>query len=848
MPRKRTRANTGGTLIELMVTVVIISVAGLGLVGSFAFISKSIQVSRTKTLAINLSQEQIETLKDKSYFSLIPTAAPSYNTSFSPALAYDPTYYPVQAISVGKIKFQRLTHVERVLNSGGILVVVPYDSLDTGLKKITVNTIWQLGSSWYKSTLTNLVANYSQSSSGGFTGTVTGPGGILIAEANVYAQQDAFFHDYTDSSGKYAFAVTPGAFSLAVSAPGYFSQAPSTQYTIAAGNIATVDFTLVAMSSGNVTGVAYVNNHPVVSQVVGGTNTVCGDSLNHDVEYVELFNPTTAPINVSQTGPTNQNLKINYTDENAGFNKTDAQFNFTYVSTYIAPGRYYLMANATYFYVAGGWKTADAYYGTLYANYLRRDKAGAIEIQYASNSSIADLVGWKDFNSNAPKYEGAQLDLTASDGLPLGSQLVRISSPAVLSDTYGKAYDSDINSADFQYLTLAYQPRTTSQAAQTVISGTPAYGAVVTANDGFSASTTAYKTTSGGYSYASFSLGGIATGTWTVELTSGAATASISAVAVLTQGANTAIPNAATSPAWTIANDNSSILTTNTSNGIVSGRVTNTTGSPLPNISVTVEPATSGLTDAQGYYSIAVPAGTYSVIANSNSSSAPSYGSASLSAVTVSVGQFNSGNNLVLSGSGRVTGFVCNFSATNPYPGITVTATDINDNLRGQAVSGSDGKFIIPNITTGTYTIQTVLDTGQTASPTSVSAAVTTGNDVSAGTFTITGAYGVIAGSVTKSGESITTGVLIVATTGTISASLPPAVSSGTLGGTPYYMASTLSDGTFTLNVRASTASATFNLYGWYTTFSGDTPNTPDKKSKTVTVTGGQTTNTGLQW
>lgn len=847
-PRKRTHACAGATLLELMVTVAIISIAGLGLIGTFAFISKSGQLFRTKSLASNLSQEQVEFLKDKSYFSIIPTSTPTYNTHFSPVIAYDATYYPPQSISIGQNRFQRLTYVERVINSGGTLTVVPYDSLDTGLKKITINTIWQLGPSWYKSTLTNLVANYSQSSSGGFAGTVTDSNGNPVAEANIFAQQDAFLHDYTDSSGKYGFAVTPGSYSLGASAPGYNRQSPSTQHTITAGNTSTVDFVLVPIASGSVSGVVYVNKHPVISQVVGGTNTVCGDNLNHDVEYVELFNPTTYPINVSQTGPLSQNLKLNYYDENAGFNKLDATFNFTYVSTYIAPGRYYLLSNATYFYVAGAWRTADAYYGVLYSNYIRRDKAGALELQYVSDSSIADLVGWDDNNSSAPKKEETALSLAASDGLAVGSQIVRISSPAVPSDTYGKAYDSDKNSSDFQYLAFTYQPRTTSQAAQIVISGTPAYGAVVTANDGLSASTAAYKTTSGGYSYASFSLGGIATGTWTVEITSGSAAISIGAVAVLTPGANTAIPNAATSPTWLMVNDNSSVLTADSINGIVSGRVTNGAGAPLSGVSVTVEPAATGTTNSQGYYSIAVPAGTYSVLANPNSMSSPSYGSSSLSNVAVSVGQFSSGNDLILSGSGRILGYVCNFSATNPYPGITVTATDLNDTVRGQAVTGSDGKFTISNISTGTYTVAAVLDTAQTASPTSLSAAVTTGNDVSAGTFTITGAYGVIAGSVTKSGASITTGVLVVATTGTIAGSLPPTVSSATMSGAPYYMASTLSDGTFTLNVRASTASATFNLYGWYTTFSGDVPNTPAKKSKAVTVTGGLTTNTGLQW
>lgn len=126
----------------------------------------------------------------------------------------------------------------------------------------------------------------------------------------------------------------------------------------------------------------------------------------------------------------------------------------------------------------------------------------------------------------------------------------------------------------------------------------------MTADDGVSASTTAAKATIGGYAYAAYSLVGIATGTWAVRITSGSATVSIASVAVPTQGMDTAIPNSATSPAWTIAGDTSAILTSGTDEGIVSGRVTTPTGSALANVSVTVEPGGSGLTDAQGFYSI----------------------------------------------------------------------------------------------------------------------------------------------------------------------------------------------------------------------------------------------------
>ncbi|MBI5881654.1 MAG: carboxypeptidase regulatory-like domain-containing protein [Elusimicrobia bacterium] len=829
--------SAGVTLVELVVTMAIITVAGLGLAGSFAYITKAVQTQRAKTLAVNLSQEQIESLKNKSYFSILPTAAPSYNTSFSPSLAYDPTYYPPKAISIGQNKFTRLTYVERVLNSGGALVPVSYDSLDTGLKRITVHTIWKLGTTWYKLTTTNLASNYSQLTTGGFSGTVSDPGGNPINEADVFAQEDAFQHDYTDASGKYAFAATPGAYSLGASAPGYYRQIPPTQYTITAGNIQTVNFTLTPMSSGSVSGAAYVNDHLLISQVVASSGT---QGLGV-VEYVELYNPTTYAWTIDSS-----NLELMYRKQNTGL-PADAII-LTFNTTILPSNAYYLIASTSPITAAGVSRAADAQY-TAQSNQILDENDGGVGIRKNSSSAYYDRVAWsRPPGADPPSDLTETTAISIASGLGHDAQIVRYTSTGALNGAWGNAYDSDENSLNFTHISPITQGPRNSSDVKTPISGSPAYGAVVTANDGLSASTIAWRTTSGGFSYATFTLVGIATGSWTVAITSGGLTTSISGVSVLTQGADTPIPNSATSPAWAVANDNSSVLTSTTSNGVVSGRVTSPTGLALPNISVTVEPSESGVTNGQGYYSIPVPAGTYSVLANPNSTSAPSYGSSSLPAVTVSVGQFNGGNDLVLSGAGRVAGYVCNYSTTNPYPGVTVTATDINDNVRGEVVSGSDGRFTISNLSTGTYTIRPVLETGQTTTPTDQAASVTTGNDVSAGTFTVTGAYGVIAGSVTKSGSLITTGVLIVATTGTIAGSLPPTISTGTLSGAPYYMASAQSDGTFTMDVRVGTAAATFNLYGWYTTYSGDVPNTPGKQTRAVTVTGGQTTNTGLQW
>ncbi|MBI5245918.1 MAG: carboxypeptidase regulatory-like domain-containing protein [Elusimicrobia bacterium] len=829
-----------------MVTVVILSVVGLGVAGAFSFVARGVQTFRAKTLAANLCQEQIESLKDKSYYQVIPTVSVLYESNFGTTVPYDDDFYAPETIAIGNGVFTRYTYVERVIVSGSSVTSVPYDSLDTGMKRLTVNTVWKTGSNWYKSSLTNLLANSEQASSGGFQGTVTDSGGVAVPDADVFTQGDAYYHDYTDSLGKYAFTVSPGSYTLVATAAGYF-QGTSAVNSVTAGNVPTVNLTLTSMSSGTITGTVYLSDRPLISQVVSETNTVCGDGANHNVEYIELFNPTTYPINVSQTGPLSQNLKINYYDENAVSNKTDAQFNFTYVSTYIPPGRYYLISNATYFTVLGAARTADAYYGTLYSNYIRKDKAGALEIVRASDSAILDTVGWDDNNNTAPRYETASQALVASDGIGIANQLVRYSTPTAANDTYGKSFDSDDNSKDFNFTTLTYPPRSTSAAAQTSLAGRPAYGALITANDGLSTSTSAYRKVVGGIAYATFTLTGVATGQWTVQIASASSSLTITTVSVPSSGWVAVAPGSATTPAWPLANYAVANLTETATTGIVSGYVRTPTGTGISGITVLVEPSGSATTNSNGYYAAPVPAGSYSITANSGMTN-PNYGSSSLAAVSVAVGQFVAGNDMVLSGAGRANGYVCNSNVANPYPAVSIAAFDSSSNLRAQTVSGTDGRFTLTNLSTGTYTVQAILDEAQSASTGSFTATIVSGSNVFVGTFTISGAYGVISGSVTVSGARITTGVLVVATTTTIAGSLPPTISTATASSVPYYMASSLSDGSYRVQVRTSTASANFNLYGWYTTYSGTTPN-PVKVTVTgVNVTGGATTSRSLAW
>src|SRR5579863_2164962 len=82
--RPMTPSVAGVTLTELMIAAAIFSIGILAAVGSFKYISTSIQNSKTRTLANNLGQEEIEKLKNLSYYSLLVTTATYSDNRFSP--------------------------------------------------------------------------------------------------------------------------------------------------------------------------------------------------------------------------------------------------------------------------------------------------------------------------------------------------------------------------------------------------------------------------------------------------------------------------------------------------------------------------------------------------------------------------------------------------------------------------------------------------------------------------------------------------------------------------------------------------------------------------------------------
>lgn len=854
MDRTRER---GATLTELMTATAVLSVGVVGLMGSFMGVQKVIQGSKSGTLAAGLAQEQMQILKQKVYYQILVTTNPAYDGNFVPPAAYDPGYFPPQSILEGGVVYTRYTFVEVAKEDSGEIVVVPPGTPDTGLKLVTVNVVWRTASEHKRLTLRTLVANPDTVTANAiFSGRVRDASTFMdLPGAVVNVSENLGWRDTSNASGLYSIGLSPGSYTLGTVVPGYFPAYRSV--SIAANQSLTEDFDLVPMSSGSVVGESplWVNPSPVISQVV--VSSAQADRGGFEAQFVELYNPTPSPIVVGAgTSPSGLKLKIASGCSGANFVTCAGAaygIKLDYANTVLPAYGHYLIANVSSFTIGGTVKTADAVYADdanaycsaapLPANWnasaLPPVKKLAVTGHSASfyltdaSDAVLDGVGW-DHGANSSSFcEGACLALAA--GAAAGEQFVRLTSTdtrAADLSALGRAYDSNANRVDFTTTTggIVYPPFSSADPVLPLVSGKPAVGAIVSATDGLSQSTQAIAV--GSPPVARFYLTQVATGTWTALISSGSWSLQHDSVTIAAGGSVFALPSTM------------SFLTTPNTDGFIAGTVLNVLGAPI-SPAIPVDPGAAGAVQyagtGSGRYLLRVAPGSVDVTANSGVGSAPNYVSASSLAVSVPLGGIKSGVNFLLSQGGRVSGFVTR-DGVNPLPGVAVALIDANGYSHEQPVSGPDGRFTSLNISTGVYTVEPALDSLESASPSSAAVTVVSGGAVFAATFTVSGALGAITGSVTVGGAPLRTGALIVVTTATLAGSppAPPALSSTTLTGSPYYLVSSREDGTFRAEVRQSTAPA-YRVYAYYVTHDGATPTITARTQTGVGVLAGQT-------
>lgn len=859
------RNQSGATLTELMVATAVLSVGVIGMMGSFSGIQKVIQGSKSGTLAAGLAQEQMQILKQKVYYQILITTNPSYDNNFVPPAVYDPGYFPPQALLEGGVRYTRYTYVEVAKEDSGSIVVVPPNTPDTGMKLVTVNVVWTIAGSHKKLTLRTLVANPDTVTANAiFSGRVRNASTFAdIPGAVISVAENLGWRDTTNGSGVYSINLSPGSYTMGTVVPGYFPAYRSV--SIAASQSQTQDFDLVPMSSGSVVGESplWVNPSPVISQVV--VSSAQADRNGFEAQFVELYNPTAAAIIVGN-GITPNAIKLKVTSGCSGANYVTCAgsiygVKLDYVNTTIPAYGHYLIANVSTFTIAGIVKSADAVYADDANTYCtaaplptnwnttsnppvkKMAVTGHSAAFYITDGSdiVLDGVGWDHGANISNNCEGSCLALAA--GAAAGEQFVRLTSTstnvAALS-AFGRAYDSDANRVDFTTTTggIIYPSFSSLDPALPLISGKPAIGAIVSATDGLSQSTQAIAV--GNPPVARFYLTQVATGTWTTLISSGSWSLQHDTVTITASGSVFTFPSTM------------SFLTTPTTDGFITGSVLSVLGTPI-SPSIPVDPGGSGAVQyasvSNGRYLLRVTPGNVDVTANSGVGSAANYISGSSLSISVPLGGIKSGVNFLLSQGGRISGFITR-DGTNPLPGVAVTLLDANGYSHDQPISGPDGHFTSLNISTGFYTVEPALDSLESATPSTTAVNVVSGGTVFAATFTVSGALGAITGSVSLAGAPLRTGALIVVTTVTLTGSppAPPALSSMSLTGSPYYLVSSQEDGTFRAEVRQSTAPA-YRVYAYYVTYNGSTPTIVPLTQTNVGVLAGQTvTGVNFAW
>ena len=837
---RRWAPRPGISFVELMIAVALISIGIIGLMGSFDSIQRAVQNSKNKTLASNLAQEKMQILKQKSYFQVLVTSNPVPNTTdFAPeTIYYDDSYFPPENITEAGVSYTRLTYVQVVRENSGEIEELPPETPDTGMRLITVTVTWQQGGAKKKLQIRSLLANpYTVMSNAVFTGTVRDSASPFpaIEGALVNAAENMGWRDTTNASGGYKIDMSPGNFTLVASAPGYYPE--FRQVTIAADQTQTQDFNLVKIATGSITGTVWKNDHLVISQIVGSTV----NSSGYDQEYIEIFNPTTYTWTVDG----DIGFKFRRADDSSGHD-----ISISYTNPSIPSGGYYLFANTPVISAGGGTVAADAvwssgnpvsefpYFATQ-NNIIPVDEngggegGGAIEMYQMSAGRMLEQVGWNKSSHPAPFYEGSAIVQTI--GLSRNELYARKASTSGINWNYGPAYDSDDNSTDFYDYSsgISTAPHNSMSETKTVISGTPLTGAVVTASDGLSVSTTAWL--SRNPPHASFTMADVATGTCIVIISSGSYMLENGTVTIAAAGDVYNFPSSAT------------FLTQEVTQGMITGRVLDALGMPISVPSaIVVSPGGAGsdvsASVSSGRYTLRVNPGVVDVTANPSSGN-PNYVTISSLTIPIELGEVHAGVDFTLSQGARISGFVTR-DGINALPGVIVTILDSNGLSRDQQITGVDGRFTTISVPTGTYTISPALGSREVSTPlTSTRTLVTAGTTLFSTTFTISGAMGYITGTVTSGGEPVKTGVLIVVTTVTLSGTppAPPDLSSATLTGAPYYLVSSMENGVYTAEVVPSVSPA-YTVYAYYPTPGGDYSTMVSTRTTGVQVVAGQTT------
>ena len=87
------------------------------------------------------------------------TTAPVFDLRFSTPVPYDTSYFPPEMVLEGGITFTRLTNLDIAQEVSGNITTLAPTSSDTGMKLLTVTTVWNQGQDVRKVETRNVLSN-----------------------------------------------------------------------------------------------------------------------------------------------------------------------------------------------------------------------------------------------------------------------------------------------------------------------------------------------------------------------------------------------------------------------------------------------------------------------------------------------------------------------------------------------------------------------------------------------------------------------------------------------------------------------------------------------------------------
>ncbi|MFH1379917.1 MAG: carboxypeptidase-like regulatory domain-containing protein [bacterium] len=839
----------GISLIEIIISITIISVAFITVSSFFIGITKGVVSTKYKTLATTYAQEQIELLKSLDYEKLriTPQADLSYIPPSEPYKAnFDRTYYPEETTIIKNMRFDRLTRVRNMKEQFQLgkakLLQDRGGVFEKSLKEIKVTVFWMERDTIKSVTLVDLNEKLQRVYYGTIAGDIsytreTPPGGYpaeigppvnpdpyddwtdyispaTYAASRIWLLDDNTYGAVPDSNGLYSFKCPVGTYpnGLKVTMPGY-EDGSYKPVTVNKTLIIQYNFTLIKISSAAVEGTVHILDHVVISKVCASFNDDV--TAEKTIDYIELYNPASTEVEIFSAAGKPQIILEYVDDKNI---RTEIPLEQLGPEKSIAPHGYYSIANR---------KTLE---GTMVdakdidqLDRIQEKKPGGIIVTF-KGSGATDRVGWGNTGNGAPApsdaVEGDPLELPVNDGLMIDETIERkadSSSAAVdlesggADEFNGNGYDSNNNARDWVYhnrdTTL---PHDTSTGIEDPIAGTPGLGCWVTCDDPFE-HTIEVDDENGEF------LLEVAVDAWTVTVSCNTLSDRVSVDSEI---------DMITSEEFFLTPDPS----VSDINGYIRGTLLDSaTTDPIPNILVTAENY-SNVTDANGIFRLIVPPSIYTVTVNPDNIN-PHYIEETVENITVTEGNITPIPAVLLPEGGSVAGRVLYGDSFNPYQDMTVEIFDSADssfsNPLGSDISDMDGKYTIKNLPiTGSYRTKPLLASFETSTP-DYSAIITISepgviqpnDDFNIG-YSLTAGYAVITGTATYLKEPLSSGVLIIASTCPFVSpnGYPPNISgSHAARGSISHAATIRSDGTYSLAVYGS-ANNPYFIYAWYST------------------------------